>query len=262
MRMILVVALAAACLVSVVLWGCASGPSDHMYAGYSNDALREEYARDMEIISSEEGNAEDGKAYFQGEDVSGIPCGACHSFNAADTMTTDADGQVRVGASLYAARHRRYIRELSGWYASNGVKIVVPYWYDWPAGRYTKSQKGSIEAFLASQSGEPTHVTASAVDYKARRYTIPAVTTGGNAARGAELAQAYCRTCHEMDRKVAVYDIGAPRIKGGVVPTEKLPALADRIRNTGGSNNRSMPGFPDDRMPVQDLLDLLAYFEE
>ncbi|MCC7509218.1 MAG: hypothetical protein IT464_07570 [Planctomycetes bacterium] len=65
-----------------------------------------------------------------------------------------------------------------------------------------------------------------------------------------------------LDDKFAIHDVGAPALKGGVVPGEKLIDLAKRIRNTGGTNNRAMPGFPDDRMPQQDLLDLLAYFKQ
>lgn len=37
-----------------------------------------------------------------------------------------------------------------------------------------------------------------------------------------------------LDDKFAIHDVGAPALKGGVVPGEKLIDLAKRIRNTGG----------------------------
>jgi mono/diheme cytochrome c family protein len=246
-------------LAAAVAFGCASRKAtDHIYAG--PDDLKSKYAPDWAAAGDMTGDAEAGKTLYWGEEGDIVPCASCHSFNVGDTMTSDGDGQIRAGVSLFAARHREDTIALSQSFSRDGIKVVVPYWHDGPTGMVGAQQMADLDAYLASQAGEASHATSANVPYESRRYTVPAGTTGGNIERGKDLAYAYCGTCHEVDGKIPVYPMDLPKLKGGVVSGGKLMGLAKRIRNADGTYNKHMPGFPDDRMPESDLLDLLAYF--
>jgi mono/diheme cytochrome c family protein len=259
----LVPAIAGACFASAIIAaGCAGKRSDHIYGGPDRE-LEIRYAADWKASGDHGGDAEVGMKLFWGRDEAmKLPCAACHSFDAGDTMTMDGDGRIRAGTSLFAARHRPNIIELSNRYVRDGARVFVPYWHDGPTKKADTEQMSHIDAYLASRGGDADHPTATTIDYSKPRYPIPAAVSGGDPVRGAELAQKYCDTCHEVDGKAPVFDLKVPKLKGGVVPFDKLDRLAARIRNKDGTNNRLMPGFPKSRMSEQDLRDVLAHFEQ
>ncbi|MEE9310887.1 MAG: c-type cytochrome, partial [Planctomycetota bacterium] len=208
------------------------------------------------------GTAEAGKKYMlENTYDAGMACVACHSIDANDTMTTDADGQVRAGVSIFGAKHRNKVKPMGSSNVALGGNLCVPYWQNGPKHGATPQEIADMAAYIESLPAAKDHATAANVNYK-RKSTIPATLTGGDAVRGAEMAGKYCQTCHGVDGKDAIYDIGEKKLKPGVVPTQYLIKLAKRIRDTGKKNNDFMPGFVDDRMPEQDLLDLLAFFEK
>lgn len=227
------------------------------------DALENKFADSWTKAVELTGDADAGKRFYYEEVFdAGMACVACHSFDKGDTMTTDADSQIRAAVSVYASTFRDNVKGMGSHNATLGGNLCVPYWQNGPKEGATPQQLADIDAFLKRDGGDKSHATADNIAYKSRKFTIPEDLTGGDAARGAELADKYCLTCHAVDGKEPIYDLGERKLKGGSVPAEYLSKVAKRIKDEDKNNNDFMPGFPDERMPVEDLLDLLAFFEK
>lgn len=236
---------------------CGDGPCGGEVGGQT---LKDKFPRWAEAKELE-GSVERGRDYFNNQMYgSFMTCASCHGMGEGDTLTSDADGQIRAGHSVWGSQHRDNIKMHDN-VAALGGNICVISWMDGPDEAMTAQELADMDAFLKS-GGAANHVTSKNLNYEQRSYTIPETLTGGDAERGGDLALKYCQTCHEIgDKDALTGDIGE-RLKPGVVPTGYLGKLAARIKDKNKQNNDWIPGFPDERMPQQDLLDLLAYFEK
>ncbi|MCA8910075.1 MAG: c-type cytochrome [Planctomycetes bacterium] len=229
----------------------------------AGDKLEERFAETWDVAVTLSGDAEAGRKFFNEEGFDeGMPCAACHAFDKADTMTTDAGDHQRAAVSVYAARWRTNIKNTGSHNSTLGGDVCVPYWQGGPKEGAGAQQLADLDAFFKAESGPKDHATAVNIDWKGRTFTIPETLTGGDAARGEKQAVRYCGTCHEVNDAEPLYDVGVRHLKGGTVATDRLDRLAKRIKDKGKSNNDFMPGFNDQRMPEQDLLDILAFFEK
>jgi hypothetical protein len=208
------------------------------------------------------GDAKAGEDYFYNQMYdSFMTCAGCHSFDADDTMTTDAGEHTRPGVSVWGSANRDNIKGRGSEIAALGGDVCVPYWMGGPEEGMTAQELANLQAFLETGGGAD-HPTSANIAYKERTYTIPETLAGGDPERGEKMAIKYCVTCHEIgENEPLTGDVGE-RLSPDKVPTKFLGKLAARIRDQGKKNNEWMPGFPDQRMPEQDLLDILAWFEK
>ncbi len=194
-----------------------------------------------------------------------MTCTSCHSFDDRDTWTKDADAQARAGYSVWGAKTRTNIKGMDSSAAALGGNACVTTWMGGPKEGLSAQDLADLKAVL-DIGGGADHATSKNLDYKGRKYTVPAKLTGGDAKRGAQLAMTYCNTCHAVEGKGALTGDVDKGLKGGVVPSQYLVKVAERIRDTKvprlHDDGDYMPGFPDERLPEKDLLDLLAYFEK
>ena len=240
---------------------CAGDPCGACDGG-DGDPLVKKYAERWEAALNLDGDGEAGRKYFVEKTYdANMPCAACHSFDQGDTMTSDGDGLVRPAVSIYAVARRTSIKPYGSKHATLGGNLCVTYWQDGPKEGAESNELADITAFLAGGGGDD-HATASNIDYKARKFTVPETLTGGDAEAGGKKAVKFCNSCHQVGDAQPKYDIDEKKLKPGVVPSKYLGKVAKRIKDKGKKNNDFMPGFPDDRMSADDLRDILAWFEK
>ncbi len=225
------------------------------------ESLEDKFPRWAEA-SQLQGDPEAGREYFENRMYYAfMTCESCHSFDAGDTMTADADEHTRAGVSVWGAAHRTNIKGAGSDVAALGANACVTTWMGGPEEGMTAQELADMQAFLETGGGA-NHPTSANLDYQGRSFTIPEILTGGDAERGEGLARTYCQTCHDVgDHDALTGDVDAD-LNPDKVPTKFLGSLAKRIKDHPMmTNNDYMPGFPDQRMSEQDLLDLLAWFE-
>ncbi len=199
--------------------------------------------------------------FFEKEHTSKMACINCHSFDAGDTSAADADGFTRASMSLFGASHRSNIKNKGSSNAALGGAHCAQSWQD---GTLTAQELADLDTYLKGGGGAD-HVTAANFDYAGQTWTVPEVVTGGDAERGGPLVVKYCNACHGVDAQPAKFGSVKPVMKKGSRGGDKLRKIANRIRDheeSGTRANRFMPGFSDQRMPNQDLLDILAWLEK
>lgn len=205
------------------------------------------------------------KIFVELQHSSKMACVNCHSLDAEDTLTSDGDGLVRPGASLWGAIHRTNIKNRGGAIAALGGNHCVEHWQGGPSGGLTAQQLSDLDGLLHT-GASADHPTARNLDYAAMTFTVPENLEGGDAARGAPLVVKYCVSCHDVGEQPRKFGTVKPVLKPASWPTAKLRRLANRIKDSDyedtGRDNKFMPGFSDQRMPAQDLLDVLAWFEK
>ncbi|MCB9896208.1 MAG: c-type cytochrome [Planctomycetes bacterium] len=259
--------------LSLVVIGCTSSqPKDEGAAcggetacggDAGGDKLEERFAKNWDVAKTLKGDAEAGRKFFYEKTYGNLmTCASCHSMNEGDTMSADAGDHQRAAVSVFGARWRTNIKNTGSHNATLGGDVCVPFWMNGPEEGAAPQDLANLDAFLKAESGDKDHATAVNIDWKARSYTIPETLTGGDAVRGKEMALRYCGTCHEVDGVAPLVDVDERDLHGGSIPAERLSRVAKRIKDSGRKNNDFMPGFSDQRMAKQDLLDLLAWFEK
>jgi mono/diheme cytochrome c family protein len=117
----------------------------------------------------------------------------------------------------------------------------------------------NLEAYLKTGGGKD-HATAGNLDYAKTSWTIHDDLSGGNAARGEELAMKACITCHDVGNKKHRIVRGGLPLQGHSFKPDELKELALQIRNPNYKHNAEMPGYTDQRLNSQQLRDLIAWF--
>ena len=118
----------------------------------------------------------------------------------------------------------------------------------------------NLDAFLKTGGGKD-HATAVNLDAK-RAWTIPENLSGGDATRGGELAMKTCITCHDVGSEKHRIVRGGLPLQGHSFTEGELKELALQIRNPNYEHNALMPGYTDQRLNNQQLLDLIAWFRK
>jgi cytochrome c553 len=250
---------------SLVALGCASEQTKDPGAcggETGGKSLEDRFAENWEVAVTLKGDAEAGRKFFYEKTYGNyMTCASCHGMDAGDTMSADAGDYQRAGVSVFGSSWRTNIKGTGSDEEALGGNTCVPYWMGGPEEGAEPQDLANLDAFLKTGGGQD-HATSINIDWKARSYTIPKTLTGGDAERGKQMALKYCATCHEVDGTAPLYDVDEAKLSGGRTPTERLDRVAARIKDSGQKNNSYMPGFSDQRMPEQDLLDLLAWFEK
>jgi cytochrome c len=206
------------------------------------------------------GDAKAGQHDFETKTIgNGLTCASCHSFNSKDSMTQDGDGLIRSGSALYAAAHRTNIKNSGTSLVALGGNICVLHFMGGKEPGMSAQELANMQAFLKSGGGKE-HPTATNLDHAHTSWTVPDDLSGGNAARGEELALKTCLACHDVgSEEHRIIKTGLP-LQGHSFKERELKELALQIRNPHYEHNAEMPGYPDQRLSSQSLLDLLAWF--
>jgi len=208
------------------------------------------------------GDPTEGQSYFETKKVgNGMTCASCHSFDPKDSMSQDGDGLIRAGFPLYAAAHRTNIKNSGTNLVALGGNVCVLHFMGGKEPGMPAPDLANLDAFLKTGGGKD-HTTAVNLDYAKATWTIPKNLSGGNATRGGELAMKTCITCHDVgSEKHRVVRGGLP-LRGQSFTEGDLKELALQIRNPNYEHNAEMPGYTDERLNSQQLLDLIAWFRK
>jgi mono/diheme cytochrome c family protein len=215
-----------------------------------------------EVAKTLNGDPKAGQVYFETKKVgNSMACASCHSFDSKDSMTQDGDGLIRAGFPLYAAAHRMNIKNSGTNLVALGGNVCVLHFMGGEEPGMPAQELANMDAFLKTGGGKE-HATAVNLDYAKATWTIPKNLSGGNAARGGELAMKTCITCHDVGSEKHRIVRGGLPLRGHSFPEGDLEELALQIRNPNYEHNAEMPGYTDLRLNSQQLLDLVAWFRK
>ncbi|MHC4547300.1 MAG: c-type cytochrome [Planctomycetota bacterium] len=203
------------------------------------------------------GDPERGRRIFHdtGENLAYPSCAHCHAVvdDAAEVKT----GRVRPGHPVFNSAHR------GAWKNGNrklktagdaGNTCVVSFQ---KRKRLPADRVADLEAYLR---------TISPGKAKPRRLgfepALPESLDGGDRARGRTLVQRYCAGCHGASEQHLQDELKAGRRKRGKVAMKVRGWIKDK-RAPGGMRFKPAHGqmsfFAKDRLPDEDLRDILAY---
>jgi polyisoprenoid-binding protein YceI/mono/diheme cytochrome c family protein len=182
-----------------------------------------------------------------GSDLNANSCWSCHNVHDERTGFFDAAGHVRSNSTLWdSGRRSTYWRG----FAENleqGIDICVRKFMLKPAGA-SKETLADLAAYLRRISPD----VQPPLDYAALvlgRTTAIDRPTGGNAERGALLAERHCNYCHAE---------GAlrPPLTPGLYEADYL---VKRVRWIAGHDAKQMPPLGMDRLRDSELRDIVTY---
>lgn len=203
-----------------------------------------------------------GANYFRSTKVNNsLTCGSCHSFDPKDSMTQDGDGLIRAGFPVYASANRTNIKNSGTNLAALGGNICVLHFMGGKEPGMSAQELANLDAFLKTGGGKD-HPSATNVDYAKAIWTVPKDLTGGDAARGGELAMKTCITCHDVDKQKHRLVKGGLPLRSKSFAESDLAELVLQIRNPDYQHNAEMPGYTDLRLSNDQLLDLIAWFRK
>jgi mono/diheme cytochrome c family protein len=209
-----------------------------------------------------QGDPKAGRIYFETKKVgNGMTCASCHSFDSKDSISQDGDGLIRAGFPLYAAAHRTNIKNSGTSLVALGGNVCVLHFMGGTKPGMPALDLANMDAFLKTGGGKD-HATAANLDYAKIAWTIPENLSGGNATRGGELAMKSCITCHDVGSEKHRIVRGGLPLRGHSFAEGDLKELALQIRNPNYEHNAEMPGYTDQRLNSQQLLDLIAWFRK
>jgi len=209
-----------------------------------------------------QGKPKDGQNYFETKKVGNrMTCAACHSFDPKDSMAQDGDGLIRSGFPIYAAAHRTNIKNSGTSLVALGGNICVLHFMGGEEPGMSAPELANLDAFLKTGGGKD-HATAVNLNHAKTSWTVPEDLTGGNATRGGELVMKTCIACHDVGSKKHLVVRGGLPLHGHSFAAGDLKELALQIRNPNYEHNLEMPGYTDQRLSNQQLLDLIAWFRK
>lgn len=207
------------------------------------------------------GDSKAGRIYFETKKVGNrMTCASCHGFDPKDSMSQDGDGLIRAGFPVYAAAHRTNIKNSGTNLVAPGSNVCVLHFMGGKEPGMSATDLANMDAFLKTGGGKD-HATAVNLDAK-RAWTIPENLSGGDATRGGELAMKTCITCHDVGSEKHRIVRGGLPLRGHSFTKDELEELALQIRNPNYEHNALMPGYTDQRLNNQQLLDLIAWFRK
>ncbi|MCC6574995.1 MAG: c-type cytochrome [Planctomycetes bacterium] len=248
--------LAALCSLCLAV-GCSGG------AKPITGSLEDAYPQWKDVASLTPSAASGKVIFFEKQHASKMACVNCHSFDAGDKLFfDDADGMARASMSLWDVSHRTNIKSKGSSNAALGGNHCAVSWQGAAEPGLSAQELADLNAFLKTGGGADR---ATNFPYDSQTWTVPEKVTGGDVTRGGEMVIKYCIACHGIDDQPAKFGSVKPVMKKGSRGADKLLKIAKRIRDheeSGTRTNRFMPGFSDQRMPQQDLLDILAWLEK
>ncbi len=232
--------------------------------------------------ASEPGDAGSGEAIFYGEtwdDGSwGFTCSSCHSSDAEDTLLEDADALNRPGHSTWNAPWRASWKGGVAWDdadsevigAYGGQVCVKAYW---PEGAEMGPQQAAdLEAFMRTQMDDDPGDSELAqpldfgfTSWDTQDEVVASLLEGedwlrgediGDTADGEAAAIRHCGSCHGDEEGVS-FASAEFASTGQLLSRVRKVDLEDLDRP-----NERMPRLPEDRLPDEELLDLLAWLTE
>lgn len=254
-----------------LLAACSTGPDAYDIATWRSPLSSQ--------FDGEGDPAEGERIYFEEHwtDTSeyNLSCSSCHAADPADTLTVDAGELQRPAHTTWNAALRTRWKGGQNWDSTDpdylggygGQICVTAYWTD---AAMTPEQAAHLEAWMktniddAPASDDPR---AQPLDYAFNTWdTQEAFVDGlrdgaggwlagsdlGDVSAGEGLAAAHCGSCHASSGAVSFYSVG---LNAG--------DYVRRIRRTSvddvAAPNDRMTRIPWDRLPDEDLRDLLAW---
>ncbi|MCB9778931.1 MAG: cytochrome c [Alphaproteobacteria bacterium] len=201
-----------------------------------------------------------------------LTCDSCHSADADDSWTTDADDRNRPAHTTWNAALREvwkgnhtWDKEDSDKIGAFGGQICVKAYF--PSGsEMTPEQAAHLEAWMKTNidDGDPSE-TADPLDYGFNTWDtqdsfVASLGEGlygsdlGDVANGEALVDRYCSSCHVPDGETSPVFYSASALE----PVQ-LVARIRRVDLGEGTPNDRMPRIPWDRLSDDDLADVLAF---
>jgi polyisoprenoid-binding protein YceI len=182
-----------------------------------------------------------------GSELNANSCWSCHNVRDERTGFFDAVGHVRSNSTVWDSGRRPHYWRGFAETLEQGIDICVRKWMLKPSGA-GKEQLADLASYLRRISPD----VQPALDYSGLvlgRQTAIDRPTGGNAERGALLAERHCTYCHAE---------GAlrPPLTPGLYEADYL---VKRVRWIPGHDAKQMPPLAMDRLRDNELRDIVTY---
>lgn len=176
-----------------------------------------------------------------------MTCFHCHAKSDERTGLQLKDGKIRAANTMYNAGQRP--KFWNGFAANAGSASSICQKQFMKGTGLDENQEKALQAFIDAISPD----SAPPLDYAANNYrsmeTLLSDPTGGDVAKGKQLAEKYCMTCH-LDGRVG--PVWAPGLY-------EPDWVVRRVRRLEGHQNKQMPPWTITRLPDSDLRDIVTY---
>ncbi len=176
-----------------------------------------------------------------------MTCFHCHAKSDERSGLQLKDGKIRAANTMYNAAQRP--KFWNGFAPNAGAASSICQKQFMKGAGLDSDQENALQAFIDAISPD----SAPPLDYAANNYrsmeTLLSDPTGGDPAKGKQLADKYCMTCH-LDGRVG--PVWAPGLY-------EPDWVVRRVRRLEGHQNKQMPPWTITRLPDSDLRDIVTY---